>query len=253
MFQASISITSVKGCRPKGTHWPQPLPALICSSSSLRLRWARLPWRRASRSSVAGGSLTPVKCSSTALASATGILLASNAAISCTEGEALPVASKPKASSAGKRHALQPPAPATATPNPHRPEPARIGSFLSGTEPVQFIAPNRANRRTPIGFLLRRFFQKLSLQIAHRLVAVGDAPVQTGHQTLQPVQDRLVKRLVTAVGLRNQFQAAVPQALNFTTSPKIKPLKNETRLPRPESCLKIAFGSHPCLSVFICG
>ena len=51
-------------------------------------------------------SFTPVKCSSTALASATGILLASNAAISCTEGEALPVSSKPKASSAGKRHAL---------------------------------------------------------------------------------------------------------------------------------------------------
>ena len=135
----------------------------------------------------------------------------------------------------GKTPRFAPPAPATATPNPHRPEPARIGSFLSGTEPVQFIAPNRANRRTPIGFLLRRFFQKLSLQIAHRLVAVGDAPVQTGHQTLQPVQDRLVKRLVTAVGLRNQFQAAVPQALNFTTSPKIKPLKNETR-PRRAAC-----------------
>jgi len=43
----------------------------------------------------------------TALASATGILLTVNAAISCTEGEALPVSLKPKAWSAGKHHARQ--------------------------------------------------------------------------------------------------------------------------------------------------
>ncbi|HWG88058.1 MAG TPA: hypothetical protein VN679_09780, partial [Candidatus Acidoferrales bacterium] len=82
------------------------------------------------------------------------------------------------------------------------------------------MATNRANRRTLIGFLLRCFFQKLSLQslgllkdlsfqIAHRLVGIGDTPVQTGRQTRHPVHDRRVKRLLTAVGLRNRFQAAV--------------------------------------------
>jgi hypothetical protein len=41
----------------------------------------------ASRSSVERGILTPVKCSNTALASSTGILLAKSADISCTRGE----------------------------------------------------------------------------------------------------------------------------------------------------------------------
>jgi len=46
---------------------------------------------------VAGGSFTPANRSITALAAATGILLTVSAAISCTEGEALPVSLKPKA------------------------------------------------------------------------------------------------------------------------------------------------------------
>ena len=76
--------------------------------------------------------------------------------------------------------------------------------------------------------------ENLSLQIAHRLIGIGDTPVQTGRQARHPVQDRLAKRLVTAVGLRNRFQAAVAHAFAFTTSTKIKLLKNEMR-PNPET------------------
>ena len=84
-----------------GSIWAAPWPLRICSSSWVRLVSARWPWRRASRSKVAGGSFTPVSRSITALASWTGILLTVRAAISCTEGEAPPVSLKPIAGSAG--------------------------------------------------------------------------------------------------------------------------------------------------------
>src|SRR5947208_14477228 len=82
---------------------------------------------------------------------------------------------------------------------------------------------DRANRRRLIGFLLRRFLQKpafqparllenLLLQMAERLTGSLNALVQSRRQTRLPVGHRPGERLVTAVGLRNRFHAAVAHA-----------------------------------------
>ncbi len=111
----SISMTSVKGCCPSGT--PMLAIALrlgpFADPNSLRLRWARRPCRRASQSNVAGGSFTPVTCANTALASATGILLAIKAAISCTRRRGAARFRQTQRVIGGKTPGLAPPTPAT--------------------------------------------------------------------------------------------------------------------------------------------
>src|ERR1044071_1748543 len=101
------------------------------------------------------------------------------------------------------------------------------------------MAADWADRRTLIGVLLRGFFQELtlqslglledlSLQITHRLILVGNAPVQTGRQTRHPVQHWLVQRFVTAAG-RNRWHAAVAHALGSTPALSIQHPTNEMR------------------------
>ena len=99
MFQASISMIRLKGCCcSTGTHcW------LALSGAHLLVQFFAFGLRPAG---LAGGLPDPALPAAapacqmlpiTLLASSTGILLANNAAISCTEGEALPVSSNPNA------------------------------------------------------------------------------------------------------------------------------------------------------------
>src|SRR6185437_8140601 len=59
---------------------------------------------------------------------------------------------------------LAPLTPAAAAPDRYGPEAGLIRSLMPLAEPDQFIAANRADGRTLVGFLLRGLFQELSLQ-----------------------------------------------------------------------------------------
>ena len=100
---------------------------------------------------------------------------------------------------------------------------------------AQGLAADRAERRSLVGFLLGRFLQKLAfqtarlpqdllLQMAERLVRGLDALVQACRQTCLPVGHRSGERLVTAVGLRNRFHAAVVHAALLPLPRKNYPL-----------------------------
>jgi hypothetical protein len=87
-----------------------------------------------------------------------------------------------------KTPGFAPLAPAPAAPDRHRTKAALEGPFMFMAQPAKFIAAHRTDRRALIRFPLGGFFQEfafhslslledLSLQIAHRLVLVRDAPV----------------------------------------------------------------------------
>src|SRR6267142_1380212 len=114
----------------------------------------------------------------------------------------------------------------------------------------EFVPADRTNRRTLIGLLLGRFLQKRALQtlrlsqdllfqIAHRLVTGLDAAPQASRQTCHPSGYRGGKRLETAVGVRNRFQAAVAHASLYHSACQITPSKVEMRPFAPRKGFKI--------------
>ena len=150
IFQASSSITNVKGSTGPGSAIPAPVaprrPLAHLLIHLLALPSARLPWRRASRSSVARGNFTPVNRSITALASATGSLLAAKRPSLAPQANNCPSPPTPKVIR-GKTPALAPATPPPRPPDRYHPKAGLITPLMAVGHSAQLAPAYRAHRR----------------------------------------------------------------------------------------------------------